>query len=147
MVTGLAQAPLTRLRDSAQTLHRFRELLGQLVPSAFVERRWDPAYMRAVAAEPAAFCRRVDRLRGFFERCTHHCLAHDLRGLAPRLVGDQWARLGRVVVLHGTTPRGLAREPDQAEACELPDVVADVADRHAELLAELGRAELSLVEQ
>src|SRR5207247_665208 len=73
-------------------------------------------------------------------------LLDDLRRAAPGIVGDLRTDLRRVVVLDGATPRRRADQLDQTERRELPDVVAHVRQRRAQLARDLARARDPIVE-
>ena len=81
------------------------------------------------------------------ERSAHDGVL-DGRGCAgPRVVGDLRTTDRLVVVLDRATTRRALHELDQAEAGELAHVVADVAERRAELVGQLTGAGGALVER
>src|SRR5437588_735514 len=132
--------------DPLDLLEGAGELLGDRLPAPLVERERAATDVRVLAVEAALGRRRRHVGAGLLEPPGEHVALDDVRDLRPGAVGDLRVDLCRVVVLHGAAPGSGPHQLDQAEARELPDVVADVRERGVQLGRYLARAGDAVVE-
>jgi hypothetical protein len=146
-VVGRLEALLALALDLREAFEHPDELGGGVLPPLAVERQRRAAEVRLGAGEAARGRRLVDQPPDRPEGRGDHRVLDDVGQRVPGLVGDVGPRNELVVVLDRPAPRRRAHEADQPERLQLADVVADVAERHAQLGRELARARALVFEE